>query len=177
MKNLESSSGPRSGWESHLADRLHSLGHRNWIGIVDSAYPEQTAAGVEIVPTGDGHIQVIEVVLAAINASQHVRAIAYLDAELTHLDETLARGIDAFKTQLDRVLEGQEVRVMPHEAIIEMLDQAGRQFSVLLFKSNLALPYTSLFLRLECGYWDDDAEKALRQVMKKRLTNPVKEGK
>ena len=97
--------------------------------------------------------------------------------DLCRLDETLARGIDAFKTQLDRVLEGQEVREMPHEAIIEMLDQAGRQFSVLLFKSNLALPYTSLFLRLECGYWDDDAEKALRRVMKKRLTNPVKEGK
>jgi hypothetical protein len=177
MKNLENSNGPGIWWKSHLDERLPSLGHRNWIGVVDSAYPEQTAAGVEILPTGEDHIKVIETVLEAVGTSRHVRSIAYIDAELSHLEETLAPGIDAFRAQLDRVLEGSEVREKPHEAIIEMLGQAGREFHVLLLKSNLALPYTSLFLQLECGYWDAEAEETLRLVMNKQLTDPVMEGK
>lgn len=177
MKNLNSRNDCRSGWESLLSDRLQSFGHRNWIGIVDSAYPEQTAPGVDMVPTGEDHLRIIKKVLGAISAAPHVRANVYLDAELLHLDEASAQGVDFFKTQLDRLLEGQEVVQQPHEAIIELLDQAGQQFSVLLVKSNLAIPYTSVFLRLECGYWDDDAEKALRQAMKKRLAHSEQEGK
>jgi hypothetical protein len=177
MKNPDISTGKSAGWKAHLADRLPALGHRNWIGIVDSAYPEQTAPGVEIVPTGEDHIQVVEVVLDAIDASRHVRAIVHLDAELVHLEERNTPGIDELRGQLDRLLEGQEVLSKPHEAIIALLDEAGQQFHVLLLKSNLALPYTSLFLQLECGYWDAESEEALRQVINKQLTNPVKEGK
>ena len=177
MKNSANSNEPRPEWKSHLADRLPALGHRNWIGVVDSAYPEQTAPGVELVPTGEDHIRVVEAVLKAVDAAPHIRAITHLDAELACLDETFAPGIDVLRTRLESVLKGQEVKSEPHETIIERIDEAGRQFHVLLLKTNLALPYTSLFLQLECGYWSAKAEESLRNAMNARLADPLKEGK
>jgi hypothetical protein len=29
----------------------------------------------------------------------------------------------------------------------------------------MTIPYTSVFVRLECGYWSADAEKRLREKM------------
>jgi hypothetical protein len=177
MDNLESGNRSRAGWKRHLADRLPALGHRNWICVVDSAYPEQVASGIEIVPTGCDHITVVDVVLEAVGAAPHVRAVVWLDAELRHLDDKIAPGVDAFRAQLNLALKDADVKSLPHEDIIKMLDQAGQAFHVLVFKSNLTLPYTSLFLQLECGYWDAGSEEALRQIMNSRLKDPVEEGK
>jgi len=33
----------------------------------------------------------------------------------------------------------------------------------LLLKTKLTLPYTSVFFRLDCGYWTDEAETQLRK--------------
>jgi hypothetical protein len=32
-------------------------------------------------------------------------------------------------------------------------------------KTNLTLPYTSVFLQIDCGYWSADAERRLRDAM------------
>ena len=55
-----------SGWRARLDSRLAEYGHRNWIAVVDSAYPKQSAAGIETVVTGQGHLKVLKVVLEAI---------------------------------------------------------------------------------------------------------------
>ena len=52
-------------------------------------------------------------------------------------------------------LKGQKVTSLPHEKTIEQLDEAGQTFHVLLLKTDLTLPYTSVFIRLDCGYWSD----------------------
>ena len=39
-----------SDWRSRLTQELPLLGHRNWIAVVDSAYPLQTSAGIETIP-------------------------------------------------------------------------------------------------------------------------------
>jgi hypothetical protein len=31
--------------------------------------------------------------------------------------------------------------------------------------TSLTIPYTSVFIRLECAYWKPDAEKRLREAM------------
>lgn len=177
MKKTANGNEPRAGWKSRLADRLPSFGHRNWIGIVDSAYPEQVAPGVELLPTGEDHIRVVQDVFKAVDTAPHIRAIVHLDAELACLDEAFAPGIDVLRTRLESVLKGQEVKSEPHESIIEQIDEAGQQFHVLLLKTNLALPYTSLFLQLECGYWSAKTEESLRDAMSARLADPLKEGK
>ena len=58
-----------------------------------------------------------------------------------------------------------EVRVVPDEEIIAKLDRAGESFRVLVVKTNMRIPYTSVFFELDCGYWNAQAEKRLRATM------------
>jgi len=48
------------------------------------------------------------------------------------------------------------------KAVLVKLDDAAKTFSVLIVKTNMTIPYTSVFLQLDCKYWSDDAEKKLR---------------
>src|ERR1700733_11277413 len=43
-----------SDWKTVLVDRLPLYGHRNWIVIADSAYPAQTASGIETIYSNAG---------------------------------------------------------------------------------------------------------------------------
>ena len=158
---------PKGSWRDVLVERLHTMGHRNWIVIADSAYPLQVAEGIETTRTGAHHEHVLEETLEAIDQSPHVRPIVHLDAELPHLTEQYAPGIDAYREQLDRILHGHHTQSRPHEDIIADLDEAGKTFDILVLKTNLTLPYTSVFLQLDCGYWSEETETELRQSIEK----------
>jgi len=154
-----------------LEGQLPVLGHRNWIVVADAAYPWQVSAGIETLDTGADHLEVLRVVLGAVERAQHVRAIAHLDAELPYVDEAHAPGVGALRAALATALANLEARVLPHEEIIRRLDEAGRAFRILLLKTTLALPYTSVFLQLDCGYWSAEAETALRRRMSDGLAS------
>ncbi len=153
-------------WIGTLRERLSLFGHRNWVGVVDSAYPLQTSPGVEMIDTRTDALEVIGVVLGAIEASPHIRAIAYLDAELAEVPETDAKGVTRYRDSLDPLLKNCSQRVQNHEEIIARLSQAGREFNILLLKTTLAIPYTSVFFELDCGYWSADAEDRLRRAIR-----------
>lgn len=155
----------QSHWQQTLRERLPLLGHRNWIVIADSAYPLQTAPGIQTVYTGAEQLEVVRAVFAALAQTKHVRPIIHLDAELAHVAEKHAPGIGAYREAITR-LAGGSARVLPHEQIIASLDDAGKTFSVLLLKTKLTLPYTSVFIQLDCGYWSAEAEAELRTAMK-----------
>src|SRR5215471_11843684 len=70
-----------------LKKDLPQFGHRNWIVIADSAYPAQSRPGIETIYLGGDQLQAVEQVLAAIEASKHVRANVYIDAELKAVPE------------------------------------------------------------------------------------------
>ena len=53
-------------------------------------------------------------------------------------------------------------RSVPHEELIAKLDGAAKMFRILILKTDMTLPYTSVFVQLDCGYWISDAEKRLR---------------
>lgn len=158
------SAGP--DWRDTLRARLPAYGHRNIIAVVDSAYPSQSRAGVEMVVTGQDHLTVLNTVLKEIAAHPHVRARALTDAELPYVAEADAPGIAACRADLARALEGTPTRSMPHAEVIESIDQASQTFNVLLLKTDLKLPYTSVFIWLDCGYWSDEAESRLRAAMR-----------
>jgi hypothetical protein len=155
-------SPPRPAWLATLDERLPLLGHRNWIVVADSAYPWQTSAGIDTVDTGSALIEVLRGVLESVARSRHVRPVVHLDAELPYVAEAQAPGVTAYREALAAALGGLAAVSLPHEEIIARLDTAGRSFRVLLLKTTLTLPYTSVFVRLDCGYWSDEAEKALR---------------
>ena len=149
-------------WEPRFRRLLPLYGHRNWIVVADAAYPAQSNPGIETIFTGCEHIDVLGKVLEAIGGSTHVRATVYLDAELKSVAEADAPGVSALRKSFADALAGSNAREMEHEKIIAKLDEAGRLFRVLILKSTLAIPYTSVFLELDCGYWSADAEKRLR---------------
>jgi hypothetical protein len=150
-------------WRVALDRALPLLGHRNCIVVADSAYPWQTSPGIETVATGADHLEVLAAAVDAIARTPHLRAIALVDAELALVDEAHAPGIDALRDGVAAALARVETRALPHEDIIRALDEAGRLFHVLLLKTTLALPYTSVFLQLDCGYWSAEAEADLRR--------------
>ena len=93
-------------WQDKLAKQLPLLGHRNWIVVVDAAYPLQTAPGIETIYVDAAQLSVVKGVLSELAKTKHV-------------------------------------------------------------KPPLTKPYTSVFFQLECGYWNADSEKQLREDMQK----------
>jgi D-ribose pyranose/furanose isomerase RbsD len=153
-------------WEQKLVQELPALGHRNWIIVADSAFPLQISPGIEVVVSGEDHFAVLEKVLKAVDASKHLRPRIYLDKELTYVTEDLAPGIDACRQKLDGMLKEQEVMPILHEELIARLDQVARTFRILMIKTNLSLPYTSVFMEFDCGYWQPESEAKMRERMK-----------
>ena len=156
------------GWERTLKRLLPLWGHRNWIVIADSAYPAQANPGIETIATGSDHLHVLKTTLQAIDESKHVRANVYLDAELESVTEQDVRGIDRYRKALVQLTNSHGTKVLPHEQIIARLDESARLFRVLIFKSPLTIPYTSVFLELDCGYWTPEAEKRMRLSLKNK---------
>ena len=153
------------GWQAAVAADMPRLGHRNWIAIVDSAYPLQSRNGIQTVVADASQATVLKAVLADINASRHVRPIIYTDSELRYVDDKDAPGVSAYRASLARILGKQPVSSMLHEQIIHKLDQEGQTFSVLIIKTNMTIPYTSVFLQLNCKYWSAADESRLRAKM------------
>jgi L-fucose mutarotase/ribose pyranase (RbsD/FucU family) len=159
----------KPNWEQILGDRLQLFGHRNWLVIADSAYPAQTRQGVETIVADEEQTTVLAGAIAALGGCQHIKPTIYIDKELRSVSEEDARGITAYRKQLERLFDGHEMRPLPHEEIISKLDRVGEMFRVLLIKSNMRIPYTSVFFELKCGYWNTEAENRLRAAM--RSTN------
>lgn len=152
-------------WEHLLNTLLPLYGHRNWIVVADSAYPAQSKPGIETVVSGMGQLEVARKVLDAVNASRHVRANIYLDQELQFVAEKDAPGVTRYRSQLDDLLKNANRTTMLHEQIIAKLDQVSQVFRVLIIKSDLTIPYTTIFFELGCAYWPADSEQRMRQAM------------
>jgi L-fucose mutarotase/ribose pyranase (RbsD/FucU family) len=154
-----------ANWQKVLADRLPAYGHRNWIVVADSAYPAQAKEGIETVVANADQLQVLQVVMAALGNTKHVAPIIYTDHELKYLDDSEAPGVEAYRQRLDAMFKDKIVHSLDHEKIIERLDEISKTFKVLIIKTNMTVPYTSVFLELDCAYWGADAEKGLRAKM------------
>ena len=152
-----------------LHSRLPLYGHRNWIVVADSAYPAQCSPGVETIVSNAGHLEVLQKVLDAVTSTRHLRPVVHIDRELHYVTEEDTPGIAAFRERLSEQLKNVEIVAQPHEQIISALDEAGQTFRVLIIKTNMTTPYTSVFLELQCGYWKADAESRLRAAMSQAL--------
>ena len=54
---------------------------------------------------------------------------------------------------------------MLHDRVIANIEEASKHFNILVLKTNLTVPYTSVFIRLDCKYWSAEAEKRMRAKM------------
>jgi len=155
-------------WQTKVQQELPLLGHRNWIIVVDSAYPLQTSPGIETVETGTDQLTVVRDVLRSIAQSRHVRPVVFMDAELPFVKEQQAAGVTKYRSEIKAALGSLPVHSVLHEQLIQQMNQTSNSFHILILKTTLTIPYTSVFLRLDCKYWSDAAEQELRQEMKNR---------
>jgi D-ribose pyranose/furanose isomerase RbsD len=152
-------------WQTRLGQIMPLLGHRNWIMIVDSAYPLQSSAGVETLETNTDQMEVIRTVLDIVGNSIQVRPIVYMDAELPFVPEKDAPGVTAYREGIKSLLQGRAITSLPHEQIIAKVDEVGKTFHIVVLKTTMTVPYTSVFLQLNCKYWSDEAEGQMRKAM------------
>ena len=157
--------GSHLGWQADLRENLPRLGHRNFIVIADSAYPLQSAPGIRTVHVGGTQAAALQKVLAMLAAQKHVRPVVWMDRELEKIPDADAPGIEQCRQNLSTILQGAQVKNAPHIEIIKRLDESSKLFNVTILKTDETLPYTSVFLELDCGYWDGAWEKRLRAAL------------
>jgi hypothetical protein len=160
----------QADWKARVTEAMPLLGHRNWILIVDSAYPLQTSQGIETIETNANQIDVVRYVLEATASSIHVRPLIYMDAELPFVPDQDAPGVTAYRGQIGNLLKDYKIEAVPHDKLISDIDEAGKTFHIFVLKTNMTIPYTSVFIRLDCKYWSGDAEKRLRAKMNATTT-------
>lgn len=165
---IDKNSETANSWKRVLKSLLPLWGHRNWIVVADAAYPAQSSPGIETIATEADHLLVLKATLDAVQNSKHVRANIYLDVELKSVSEQDAPGIGGFRKKLIDLIAHRDTHALPHDQIIAKLDESGKLFRILILKSTLAIPYTSVFLELDCGYWNPKAEERLRLSMARR---------
>jgi len=152
-------------WLHEFDLALPLFGHRNWIVVADSAYPEQSAPGIRTVFAAGDAIEVIDTVHSRLKSAHHVRPLVTIDAELEYLDETDAPGSGVFRDRLFALLGPNKPAVRRHEETIGKLHSTGQGFQVLVVKTAATIPYSTVFFELGCGYWNQEAEARLRSRM------------
>ena len=163
---------PLHDWVHTIEERMPLFGHRNWLVVADAAYPAQSRPGIETILSGESQQDTMETVLAHLRACGHVRPIVHVDRELEFVDEKDAPGVGGYRQWLQTTLKGLTVNFAPHEEIIAKLDHAAQMFSILIIKSTMAIPYTSVFIEMDCGYWDADLEARLRAAIQRGESKP-----
>ena len=66
-----------------------------------------------------------------------------------------------FARRKERVNAGR----VPHDRVVANVEEAAKHFNILVLKTNMTIPYTSVFIRLDCKYWSADAETRMRAKM------------
>ena len=160
----EQKSNPQKDeWKTVLEQDLHLLGHRNWILVVDKAFPEQSSPGMKYIYVEGEFLPTLEYVLEQVEASSHISPIIYRDKELAYITEDQSPGIDAFRRESKILLDDRHVNTLWHDEVFKMLDKSSSLFQTLVIKTNGTLPYTSVFLQLDCAYWNPGNENLLRE--------------
>lgn len=153
-------------WKQQLFNEIPLMGHRNWILVVDKAFPSQTANGITTIDTHEDLLPVLKFTLAQIDSCTHVRPIIYTDKELNFISVDQVPDIELFRTSLARLIGKSSPQVLLHDSVFTRIDKASKLFNVLILKTNQVIPYSSVFLQLDCKYWTGEKEKQLRLTMK-----------
>jgi D-ribose pyranose/furanose isomerase RbsD len=152
-------------WQATLQQRLPLYGHRNWIVVSDAAFPAYSETGIETIVVDQDLASVLHYVAKAIASSKHVRAAAFVDQELQFVPEQSYPGVTHLREQIKGEFNKNNLSSVPHSEAISKIDEAGKTFRVLFIKTNTTIPYTSVFMRLDCGYMTDEIDAKIKSAM------------
>jgi D-ribose pyranose/furanose isomerase RbsD len=164
----ESKPAEEMEWKGELQARLSLFGHRNWILIVDKAFPMQNGSGITVINSNEKLLPVLTYVLSEIESAEHVKPIIYQDKELSFISEAQSKGVGELRESLKKAFGDQKVQQIMHDSVFLKIDEAAKLFNVLVIKTNEIIPYSSVFVELDCAYWNGENEKILRSGMMKK---------
>lgn len=164
-------------WQTAVRQQTQQLGYRNWIVVTEASFPAHSRPGIKQVNASVEVPEAVDYVLQALELTEHVRPTVYLTRELRAVENDFAPGIDEFRERIRASLHGHEATELDQQSLLTLLEDANRSFDVLVVRTPTALPYTSVFLELQPGYWDAESEARLRERIQRdrmdRLSRPI----
>jgi hypothetical protein len=154
---------PENAWQAAVDAQAGQLGYRNWIVIAEASFPAHSRPGVRQVSAPVEIPEAVDYVLNALEQTENVRPQVYLTREVRSVENDFAPGIDELRKRIKGSLHGHEATELDQQSLLTLLEDANRSFDVLVIRTQSALPYSSVFLELQPGYWDADSESRLRE--------------
>lgn len=148
-----------------LVREVQALGNRNWIVIADESFPLHTRRGVRTLLVDKEIPEVLSGVIDVLESQQHVAPIFYRTRELGFIENDSAPGIEVYRDAITASLRGYDIRDFQYRYLSVVLEDDSKTFAVLVIKTKTALPYSSIFIELDSGYWDQRSELKLRSKM------------
>lgn len=153
-------------WKEEFEAKLPIYGHWNWIMVVDKAFPSQVAPGIETIHTGEKLLPVLDYVSKRIGESDHIEGVYHTDLEFNYIPKIFP-GAPELKAAMDKLFASRGITPEPiiHSKIMDDIVEIGKKFKIMFLKTTEVIPYSSVYIYLGCGYWND--EPTLRALMAK----------
>ncbi len=158
-------SAPPPPWGEVVSREVNALGIQNWIIVAESSFPVVSRRGVRTLVIDAEVPEVVDYVVNELEKSETVTPSFSTARELPFVKNDRAPGIDEFRSLLKTALHGHQVREMEHRSLSLLAHSDSAKYAVLVLKTKSALPYSSVFIELDSGYWDRDSEDKLRKDM------------
>ncbi len=162
-----------SHWQAAVQRQAGQLGYRNWIVIAEASFPAHSRPGTRQVNAPVEVPEALDYVLRTLEQSESVRPQVYVPRELRSVENDFAPGIDELRKKLEAALHGHERTELDQQSLLTLLEDANRSFDVLVIRTHTALPYSSVFLELQPGYWDVDSETRLRDRIQREQQQKI----
>lgn len=162
-------------WQAAVDRQAGQLGYRNWIVIAEASFPAHNRPGVRQVNASVEVPEALDYVLGVLEQTENVRPHVYVTREVSAVENDFAPGIDDYRKRVELAFHGHERTGLDQQSLLTLLQDANRSFDVLVIRTTTALPYTSVFLELQPGYWDVDSETRLRDnIARERMEKIVR---
>lgn len=152
-----------------IAPELQQLGARNWVVVADPTYPIPAGAGVYTMTVPSGTAETFREVLDLLELQASLTPRIWVCNEMEAVPEHLAPGMAEYTKEVSALLSGRFCYRLDERIIAMQLADAAQKFRVLYIKTNTRLPYSTLAIELDSGYWSPDAEEEIRTRLEKLL--------
>ncbi|MFQ7535205.1 MAG: hypothetical protein ACLRPT_08870 [Akkermansia muciniphila] len=105
-------------------------------------------------------------VLNMLEEEAHVVPRIMISSELRSVTEDYAPGIKRYRNNINKMLPGRQHFELMSRTINSLIEDAARQFNVLVIKTKTSLPYSNIYIELDSGYWNSESETVLRKFWK-----------
>ncbi|MBT7957912.1 MAG: hypothetical protein HN759_01140 [Akkermansiaceae bacterium] len=155
-------------WKKTIRSELTYLGARNWVVVAEAAFPVQSRRGIRVIYIDAEIPDLVDGIEQVIEEKHHVKPRIYVTAEISKVEYDYAPGVKYYRKELESALHGREALALNNNMLMRMLRDTSKTYRLLIIKSRTALPYSSVFMELGSGYWDEESESHLRDMMEKK---------